>query len=40
MKISIEKLKKIIDMVAELIKEVLEEFLPIRKNGGGKDEKK
>jgi hypothetical protein len=40
MTISIEKLKKIIDTVAELIKDVLEEILPIRKNDGGKDEKK
>ena len=40
MTISIEKLKKIIDTVAELIKDVLEEILPLKKNGGGKDEKK
>ena len=39
MKITIEKLKKIIDMAAELIKEILEEILPVKKNGGG-DEKK
>ena len=39
MKITIEKLKKIIDMAAELIKEILEEVLPLKKNGG-KDEKK
>ena len=40
MTISIEKLKKIIDTVAELIKDVLEEILPMKNNGGGKDEKK
>ena len=40
MTISIEKLKKIIDTVAELFKDVLEEILPMKKNGGGKDEKK
>ena len=40
MKITIEKLKKIIDMAAELIKEILEEVLPRKKNGGSKDEKK
>ena len=40
MKITIEKLKRIIDMAAELIKEILEEILPIKKNGGGDDEKK
>jgi hypothetical protein len=40
MKITIEKLKKIIDIGAELIKEVLEEILPLKKNSGGKDEKK
>jgi hypothetical protein len=39
MKITIEKLKKIIDMAAELIKEILEEILPVKKNGDG-DEKK
>ncbi len=33
-------LKIIIDTAIELVKQVLEEFLPIRKNGGGKDEKK
>ena len=39
MKIKIEKIKKIIDMAAELIKEILEEILPVKKNGGH-DEKK
>ncbi len=39
MKITIEKLKKIIDMAAELIKEILEEVLPLKKSGGN-DEKK
>jgi hypothetical protein len=39
MKITIEKLKKVIDMVAELIKEILEEVLPLKKNGDNDDKK-
>ena len=39
MKISIEKIKKIIDMAAELIKEILEEILPNKKNGGKREKK-
>lgn len=36
---TLEKLKKIIDTAAELVKQVLEEILPVKKNGG-KDDKK
>ena len=39
MRITIEKLKKIIDMAAELVKQILEEFLPLKKNGGNNDKK-
>ena len=36
---TLEKLKKIIDAVAELVKQVLEEILPLKKNGGNHDKK-
>jgi hypothetical protein len=36
---TIEKLKKIIDAAAELVKQVLEEFLSGKKNGGNDDKK-
>ncbi len=37
---TLEKLKKIVDAATELVKQILEEILLIKKNGGGKDDKK
>jgi len=37
---TLENLKKIIDLAAELIKEVLEEIFPRKNKRGRKDEKK
>ena len=37
--ITLEKLKKIIDTAAELVKQVLEEILSLKKNGDNHDKK-
>lgn len=36
---TLEKLKKIIDAAAELVKQILEEILTLKKNGGNHDKK-
>ena len=36
---TLEKLKKLIDATAELVKQVLEEILPLKKNGDNDDKK-
>ena len=37
---TMDKLKKIIDVTAELLKQILEEILPLKKKDNKKDEKK